>query len=207
MVGTRAKHLLVEYHGCDRRLLNDVGAVSALMRRAAEAAGARVVAEVFHPYRPQGVTGVLVIEESHFSVHTWPECGYAAVDFYTCGDCVPENADEVLRQGLGAERMEVLLVRRGLTDEPRSMRVEPQLDGSSDPRLAAPVMLCGQRAVLLVTREVEGTSTNVARERVELVCDQESGHAGPHRDGRHGEQWDAELGKATTVLRHEPPER
>lgn len=136
VVGTRAKHLLVEYHGCDRRLLDDPGAVAALMRRAAEAAGARVVAEVFHPYRPHGVTGVLVIEESHFSVHTWPECGYAAVDFYTCGECVPENADQVLREGLGAERTEVLLVRRGLDERPHSMRVEPLLDGSADPRLA-----------------------------------------------------------------------
>ena len=136
MVGTRAKHLLVEYHGCDRVLLNDPSAVAALMRRAADAAGARVVAEVFHPYRPHGVTGVLVIEESHFSVHTWPECGYAAVDFYTCGECVPENADQVLREGFGAERAEVLLVRRGLEETPRSMRVEPQLDDSPDPRLA-----------------------------------------------------------------------
>lgn len=123
MVDTLAKHLLVEYHGCDCAVLDDVDAVRAIMRRAAEAAGATVVAEVFHPYRPQGVTGVLVIEESHFSVHTWPECGYAAVDFYTCGACEPERADMVLREGLRAERAEALLVRRGLRAEASSFAI------------------------------------------------------------------------------------
>lgn len=124
VVGTRAKHLLIEYHGCDCSVLNDLDAVRALMRRAAEAAGATVVAEVFHPYRPHGITGVIVIEESHFSVHTWPECGYAAVDFYTCGDCVPERADAVLREGLRAERAETLLVHRGLEAPSGSIAID-----------------------------------------------------------------------------------
>jgi S-adenosylmethionine decarboxylase len=136
VVGTRARHLLAEYHGCELALLNDVDAVRALMRRAALAAGATVVAEVFHPYRPHGVTGVLVIEESHFSVHTWPECGYAAVDFYTCGDCRPELADEVLREGLQCARSELLVVERGIegpegslkvAEHRRSARVAPDL--------------------------------------------------------------------------------
>jgi S-adenosylmethionine decarboxylase len=129
VIGTLAKHLLVEYHGCDRAILNDLDAVRVLLRRAAVAAGATVVAEVFHPYRPQGVTGVVVIEESHLCVHTWPECGYAAVDFYTCGDCVPERADAVLREGFKAERAEVLLVRRGLRAPEGSFSVErPEAD-------------------------------------------------------------------------------
>ena len=123
MVGTRAKHLLVEYHGCDRAVLDDLEAVKALMRKGAEAARATVVAEVFHPYRPCGITGVIVIEESHFAVHTWPECGYAAVDFYTCGDCEPELADAVLRAGFRAERSEVLLVHRGLRKDSGSIAI------------------------------------------------------------------------------------
>jgi len=123
MVGTEARHLLVEYEGCDRALLNDEARVREVMREAAEAAGATVVAEAFHRYRPQGVTGVLVIEESHFSVHTWPEHGFAALDFYTCGECVPERADAVLRRRLGASRVEVLVVERGLRVPGGSMRV------------------------------------------------------------------------------------
>ncbi len=68
-------------------------------------------------------------------------------------------------------------------------------------------MDCGQRAVLVVTREVEGTATNVARQRVELVCDQAAGHFGKHRDAKNGEEWEAEPGKTPTLLRHEPVER
>lgn len=120
---TSAKHLLVEFYGCDRAVLDDREGIGQLMRRGAEAAGARVVAEVFHPYAPHGITGVVVIEESHFSVHTWPEAGYAAVDFYTCGDCQPERALGVLREGLGADRIEVMTVQRGLGEPRGSIRV------------------------------------------------------------------------------------
>src|SRR5688572_23417550 len=67
-VDTRARHLLVELHGCDRALLNDAEGLRSILRRAAAEAGATVVAEVLHPYSPHGVTGVFVIEESHFSL-------------------------------------------------------------------------------------------------------------------------------------------
>jgi S-adenosylmethionine decarboxylase len=126
---TLAKHLLVELDGCDRELLDDEPALRALMRRAAEAAGARVVADVFHRYAPQGVTGVVVIEESHLSLHTWPECGYAAVDFYTCGDCRPEAAVEVLREGLGARHCEQIVVQRGLRRPGGSLEIEGRREG------------------------------------------------------------------------------
>jgi S-adenosylmethionine decarboxylase proenzyme len=118
-----SQHLLVEYYDCDAAILDDRERVAALMRQAAQAAGATVVAEVFHPYAPQGVTGVLVIEESHLSIHTWPEYRYAAVDFFTCGDCTPELAERVLFAGLSAQRSERLLLQRGLRAEPMSMRV------------------------------------------------------------------------------------
>ena len=132
MVDTLGTHLLVEYHGCDLAVLDDIAAIRQMMRAAAEAAGATVVAEVFQPFAPQGITGVIVIEESHFSVHTWPECGYAAVDFYTCGDCVPQRADAVLRKALGPDRVEVMLVRRGLKEGARSLRVEEHTQGPAE---------------------------------------------------------------------------
>ena len=138
MVDTLGTHLLVEYHGCDLAVLDDIAAVRSMMRAAAEAAGATVVAEVFQPFAPQGITGVIVIEESHFSVHTWPECGYAAVDFYTCGDCVPQRADEVLREALRPERVERMLVRRGLKEPSGSLRVEEHVrDAADEARKAA----------------------------------------------------------------------
>jgi S-adenosylmethionine decarboxylase len=66
----------------------------------------------------------VVIEESDFSLHTWPEYGYAALDFYTCGDCLPESAGEVLRQGLRARRCEQLTVHRGLRTPCGSLEVQ-----------------------------------------------------------------------------------
>ena len=121
---TFARHLLVELHGCNPATLNDRDVLAGWMRRAAEAAGAHVVAEVFHPYSPHGVTGVLVIEESHFSLHTWPEAGYAAVDFYTCGEIAPARAVEVLEGGLGARRVELLEVHRGLSSGESGLLVQ-----------------------------------------------------------------------------------
>ena len=121
----QGRHLLVELYGCDPGPLDDAPALARLLRAAAEAAGSRVVAEVFHPFAPHGVTGVLVIEESHLSVHTWPERGYAAVDFYTCGNGEPERALALVAEGLAAERVEVLEVTRG-GDPELALRPSPR---------------------------------------------------------------------------------
>jgi S-adenosylmethionine decarboxylase proenzyme len=120
---TRSRHLLVEYHGCNRAILDDIAAVEALMKVAAKAAGVTIVASAFRPFVPQGVSGVVIIEESHLSIHTWPEHGYASVDFYTCGDGRPERAHEVLYAGLEATQAEVLVVERGLYPDRPAMRI------------------------------------------------------------------------------------
>jgi S-adenosylmethionine decarboxylase len=112
-VQTLAKHLLVELHECTADALNNVEAIRELMRRGAKAAGATLVGEAFHRYAPHGVTGVLVLKESHFSVHTWPEAGYAALDFYSCGAIDPEPAARVVADGLLARRVTLLEVTRG----------------------------------------------------------------------------------------------
>lgn len=113
-MNTLGRHLLAEYSGCDAAVLNDLKQVEALMCAAARAAQTTVVASVFHPFAPQGVSGVVVIEESHLSIHTWPEHGYAAIDFYTCGEAAPELAHEFLREALGATHAELMLVDRGM---------------------------------------------------------------------------------------------
>lgn len=110
---THGRHLLVEYMNCNADVLNDVNKIEALMLEAAIAARTKVVFSKFKPFVPQGVSGVVVVEESHLSIHTWPEYGYAAVDFYTCGDGDPNEAHEVLREGLGAASFEMLYVERG----------------------------------------------------------------------------------------------
>jgi S-adenosylmethionine decarboxylase proenzyme len=126
------QHLLVEYHNCDCAVLDDRSTIEQLMKTAAKAAGAGIVDTVFHTFSPQGISGVVVIEESHLSIHTWPEYGYAAVDFFTCGECVPDQAYEVLKKGLKATRCEKMLVQRGHLPETPTMRVDSHTTERAD---------------------------------------------------------------------------
>jgi S-adenosylmethionine decarboxylase proenzyme len=123
-VSPESRHLLIELHGAAVERLDDLEGVRQAMLEAARAAGATVVAEVFHRYAPQGVSGVVVIEESHLGVHTWPEARYAAIDFYTCGKVDPFVAAERLGTWFCAERIDTLLIERGLDRSP-SLRVAP----------------------------------------------------------------------------------
>lgn len=125
---TLGRHLLIEYRGCSERALNDLERLELLFTRAAEAAQVTIVQIVFHRFAPQGVSGVVIVEESHLSIHTWPEHGYAAVDFYTCGEGNPERAHEVLMRGLEASEAEVATVLRG-TGQP--MRAVTRVEGPS----------------------------------------------------------------------------
>jgi spermidine synthase len=82
------RHILVEFYNCSPDLMNDVVHIEKSMVEAAETAGATVINSTFHHFSPYGVSGVVVIQESHLAIHTWPEFGYAAVDLFTCGDSV-----------------------------------------------------------------------------------------------------------------------
>lgn len=126
-MNTLGRHLLVDYWGCDLNLLDNRAFIESLMLRAAEATNATVVQSTFHTFSPQGVSGVVVIEESHLSIHTWPEAGYASVDYYTCGDCEPQAAHEVLRMGLRAQSFDMCLIHRGLNLQSRSMAIKDRM--------------------------------------------------------------------------------
>ncbi len=90
-----------EVYGCRFEVLNDVHMVEDIMVNAALEAGAEVREFVFHKFSPQGVSGVVVISESHLAIHTWPELGYAAVDVFTCGETVnPWDACNYLSEHL-----------------------------------------------------------------------------------------------------------
>ncbi|MDB5073075.1 MAG: speH [Candidatus Eremiobacteraeota bacterium] len=108
-------HIVCELSGCDAAKLTDVDAVRAMMEKAAKAANASIVTTAFHRFQPQGVSGVVVIEESHLSIHTWPETGYAAMDFYTCGDHTdPWAACEYAAEALDAKTMLTTEMKRGV---------------------------------------------------------------------------------------------
>lgn len=109
------RHVLVELHGCDRELLDNLEDIQGIMLEAAEHAGASVVAKSFHQFAPQGVSGTVTIAESHLAIHTWPEHGYAAVDVFTCGDVInPWDAQKYIRDALGAETYDVNEIKRGI---------------------------------------------------------------------------------------------
>jgi S-adenosylmethionine decarboxylase proenzyme len=109
------RHLLVELQDCDREALNDLDFIREAMLEAAIDCGATVMGESFHRFSPQGVSGVVIIAESHLSIHTWPEYGYAAVDVFTCGTSVePRRAAEVLAEKLGAKSRSLMELPRGL---------------------------------------------------------------------------------------------
>lgn len=109
------RHVLAEVYGCRFEALNDIGKVEDIMVNAALEAGAEVREVVFHKFSPQGVSGVVVISESHLAIHTWPELGYAAVDVFTCGERVnPWDACNYVSEAFGAEYVKAQEVSRGL---------------------------------------------------------------------------------------------
>ena len=112
---TRGTHIVCELSGCSPELLTDVDGVRLIMEAAAREANAEILKVAFHRFQPQGVSGVVVIAESHMSIHTWPESGYAAVDFYTCGDHTdPRRACDFAAKRLGAASMLTTEVKRGI---------------------------------------------------------------------------------------------
>jgi len=111
------RHLLLELKNCDKEALDNLDFLRESLNEAAVRCGATVVGEAFHHFSPQGVSGVVNIAESHISVHTWPEYGYAAVDVFTCGEDVePEKAIDVIMQRLSSDTCSMIELRRGIVE-------------------------------------------------------------------------------------------
>jgi S-adenosylmethionine decarboxylase len=122
------RHLLVELYGCDPELLKKVDAVREILVTAAKACKATVVDVAFHEFTPFGVSGVVVIAESHLSIHTWPEYRYAAVDIFTCGGSIkPEQAVRHIADRFHCAHPSIVEVKRGIMPgpEPLPHKVEP----------------------------------------------------------------------------------
>ena len=113
-------HYLVDFSQCDPDKIARVDGVHEIFLRAAEESKARIVGELFHQFEPAGVSGVLLIEESHFSVDTWPENSFAGVDIFTCGEEMDAPiAIDALKLAFGAQVVEVkVLVRGQLGEDP-----------------------------------------------------------------------------------------
>jgi S-adenosylmethionine decarboxylase len=113
-------HLLIELFDCDPASLEKVKNVGEAMRNAAIQSKATVVADEFHEFEPWGVSGAVIIQESHYTIHTWPEHRYAAVDLFYCGGSIyVDRAIDVLREEFKPGRIKFLVVRRGIESEVR----------------------------------------------------------------------------------------
>lgn len=111
-------HLLVEMFGCDPDSLRQQASVGQAMLDAAEVSRATIVAESFHEFKPYGVSGAVIIQESHYTIHTWPEHAYAAVDLFYCGGTIHvHRAVQLLTERFKPQRMKFLIVRRGVGSE------------------------------------------------------------------------------------------
>jgi S-adenosylmethionine decarboxylase len=109
------RHLLLELFDCDLDAINNLQGVKQTLVEAARRAQATIVDVVFHEFNPFGISGVVVIAESHLSIHTWPEYRYAAVDIFSCGDVLqPEVAANYLVEQFGAERTSIVEMQRGM---------------------------------------------------------------------------------------------
>jgi S-adenosylmethionine decarboxylase len=104
-------HLIVDLHQAQG--LDDIDLIEATLRRCVEAARATLLHIHLHHFQPNGVSGVAVLAESHISIHTWPDAGYAALDVFMCGSASPDACIPVLREAFKAERVEVNEILRG----------------------------------------------------------------------------------------------
>lgn len=112
------QHVLAEFFECDPNILNSIDKVEKYMVDAALECGATIVQKCFHMFNPYGVSGVVIISESHLAIHTWPELGYAAVDLFTCGDkCDPKVSYEFLKKKFHCQNATFTELKRGILNK------------------------------------------------------------------------------------------
>ena len=108
------RQLIIEFNDCNRKTINDIDAVEKHLLEAVRLSGATVIEPFFHRFPPGGVSGIVVVAESHFSIHTWPEIGYAALDIFTCSETVDDQkALDYLKARFEAKHCSTILLKRG----------------------------------------------------------------------------------------------
>lgn len=123
------RQILVEYYDCDSNKINDVEFIESSFLAATKASGATIISHNFHKFSPHGVSGMVVIAESHISIHSWPEYNYAAVDIFTCGDTIdPWVIQEYLKEALESNNISSMEMKRGMfkTEPGQKLLFKPQ---------------------------------------------------------------------------------
>jgi S-adenosylmethionine decarboxylase len=108
------KHYLVELVNCDPERIKFLAPAKEIILRAVRESQATYIGEIFHQFEPFGISGIVLIAESHLSFHTWPEAGYVGLDIFTCGtDMNPDIAIAVLKEGFAAREVRLDVYTRG----------------------------------------------------------------------------------------------
>jgi len=119
------RHCILELYQCDHARLNDEAFIRTSITSSAKIAGATLINLVTHSFKPQGVTGLALLAESHISIHTWPEIGYAAIDVFTCGDhTMPEKACKLLAKDFFAKHLSFKNIAREIPKEINTLHRE-----------------------------------------------------------------------------------
>ena len=121
--------LLVELYGCKYETLTKREFVEEALQEASLKSNTHSIGSFFHQFQPHGVSGVIVIEESHYTIHTWPEYGYAAVDLFYCSkDVKIDKAIEVLKEYFNPKDIKISEIKRGIVNEDRVIKLNPELE-------------------------------------------------------------------------------
>ncbi len=107
------RHFIAEFYNCNAAVINNMHAVEKIMTEAAEISGATIIKPFFHTFSPQGVSGIIVISESHFAIHTWPEYSYAAVDLFSCSDFQYRDALRYIKDKFESGEYLINVINRG----------------------------------------------------------------------------------------------
>jgi S-adenosylmethionine decarboxylase proenzyme len=118
------RQILVEFYDCDESKINDVSYIENSLIQATKASKATIISHNFHKFSPYGVSGVVVIAESHVAIHTWPEYNYCAVDIFTCGDTIdPWVIQEHLKEYFESKNVSSMEMKRGMFRMPEGQKL------------------------------------------------------------------------------------
>lgn len=106
-------HLIADFFECDTSVINNAESVEKIMTEAVKISGATIVKPFFHRFSPHGISGIIVVAESHFAIHTWPEHSAAAVDIFSCGDFNYIDALVYIKESIKSPENSVIQVYRG----------------------------------------------------------------------------------------------
>jgi len=128
------RQILVEFYDCDESKINDVSYIENSLIQATKASKATIISHNFHKFSPYGVSGVVVIAESHVAIHTWPEYNYCAVDIFTCGDTIdPWVIQEHLKEYFESKNVSSMEMKRGMFRMPEGQKLLFKTDQNLQP--------------------------------------------------------------------------